>query len=506
MAAKLHPSLLPYEPTDADPFDAVKAAHLLNRATFGGTPKEVEEVRRMGPAAAADWLLDFPDAGADEQDPNDLPDLTTVEGLPAGFREIRELLKSKSEAERKALREKIQIANRDSLAAVWEWWVRRMVDGPHPLQEKLTLFWHGHFTTGARETKSAALMWKQNELLRRMSAGNFRAFVHAVSRDPAMLDYLNNSQNRKGRPNENYARELMELFTLGIGNYSEQDIKEAARAFTGWTHRDERFAFAAGQHDDGRKTFFGKSGNFGGDEIIELILRHPACAPYVATKLFRYFVLDASTNGGPYEGVDPAVARSLGDVLRESNFELRPLLRRILRSRAFYSPSVIGAQIKSPVQLVMGTVRMLGIEMPPAPRVRQLLNAMGQVPFAPPNVKGWPGGRSWINASTLFARYNGAVWLAGGPPPGADGRRMQRAMRRFRGGGGGGADSGFYAEPADGDSPGAIVDAWVARLIQRPIDPAKRETLVNTLGERPDEYAVRTLVQLIVSMPEYQLC
>src|SRR6476469_515544 len=213
----LHRLLEPYQPTDADPFDAVKAAHLLNRAGFGGTAEEVEKVRKMGPAAAVDWLLDFPDAGAETQDPQDIPDLSSVEGFAKNFREMRTMFQGKTPEERQKIRMVLQRGNRDALMATSRWWLDRMAYGPHPLQETLTLFWHGHFTTSFRDERSAWLIWRQNDLLRRKAAANFKALVKEISRDPAMLQYLNNNQNKKGKPNENYARELMELFTLGIG-------------------------------------------------------------------------------------------------------------------------------------------------------------------------------------------------------------------------------------------------------------------------------------------------
>ena len=490
-----HALLRPYEPTAADPFDAVKAAHLLNRAGFGGTAEEIEKVRKLGPAAAVDWLLSFPDAGAEKQNPSDLPDFSAIKDFPKNFRDLRRMFRDKSPEELQKLRMMLQRGNREAQIATARWWLNRMAFGPHPLQEKLTLFWHGHFTTSSRDERSAWLIWRQNELLRRKAAGNFHAFVKEISRDPAMLQYLNNNQNRKGRPNENYARELMELFTLGIGNYTEDDVKAAARAFTGWASEGDEFVFRRGQHDDGPKTFFGRTGNFDGDDIIEMLMRHKACAPYVAGKLFRFFA---------YEDAEQGVPEALGRVLREADYDLRPVLKVLLTSKAFYSQKAIGAQIKSPVQLVIGTVRLLGIDLPPMQLLQRSLNQMGQVPFNPPNVKGWPGGQTWINSATLFARYNTCVFLAGGSVPaggGGPGRRRRfldenpklRLRAKFK------PDAAGTAEET--------VDYWLARLIQRPVDAAKRKVLVDALGGKPgDEEAVRHMVQLIVSMPEYQLC
>jgi uncharacterized protein (DUF1800 family) len=485
--ARLHAMLRPLE-TEA--WDWFKAAHLLGRAGFGGTVPEIDAAHQAGLNAAVSRLLDFPDAAADEQHPTDQPDLSSIEGLPRSFREFQELMRGKDEEERRLLRQRMQAAQREALMAMGRWWLSQMVDGPYPLQEKLALLWHGHFTTSAKDERSAWLMWRQNELLRRQAAGNFHEFVRAISRDPAMLDYLNNQQNRKRSPNENYARELMELFTLGIGNYTEQDIKEAARAFTGWHHDGENFVFRPGEHDDGVKTFFGQKGNLDGDDVIAIIFRHPQCSRYIAQRLWTWLA---------YENPEEWVIDGLAEVLRENRFELRPVLRTILTSKAFYSERAVGTQIKSPVQLVVGTARLLGLDLPNPRMLNNLLEQMGQVPFYPPNVKGWPGGRTWINTSTIFVRYNTCVWLAGGgSPTGAPRRGVNRLAGTMAG-------PQFDVEPSK--DANQLVDAWTRRLIQRPIPPEKRVTLLDALEGRPDrEENVRRMVQLVLSMPEYQLC
>ena len=492
--ATLHPLLRPYKPSADQPFDRVKAAHLLNRAGFGGTEGEIDKVLKLGPQDAIDWLFDFPDAGADEQSQTDVPDLSSIEGYPRNFREIQQKYRGMTPDERMQYRQQLMRANREAIQETAGWWLKRMAYGPSPLQEKLTLFWHGHFTTSAKDERAALLIWTQNELLRRNVAGNFREYVRQISRDPAMLDYLNNQQNRKAHPNENYARELMELFTLGIGNYTEYDIREAARAFTGWAHDGDEFIFRKYDHDEGVKKFFGKQGPFDGDDVIDIILNHPACAKYIASRFWTYFA---------YEDAEPPMIESLGQHLRESKWEIRPLLRTIFSSQAFYSDRAIGSQIKSPVQLVVGTIRMLGLEMPPTRALFGPLNQMGQVPLEPPNVKGWPGGRQWINTSTLFVRYNTAVWLSGGggQTPMAMGRGDRGGRRRAPA-----ADVNFAVAKTSGD-PLSVVNHWVDRLIQRPIDPEKKQVLIDALNDRPkDEEAVKKVIQLIVSMPEYQLC
>jgi hypothetical protein len=489
-----HPMLQPYQPTDSDPFDGVKAAHLLNRAGFGGTAEEVENIRKLGPQKAVDSLMDFSDAPA--QGGGDTgPDLSSIADMPASFGQLRMMLNDAgSEQDKKMLRQKFQQSNREALNAIVKWWMNRMAFGPYPLQEKLTLFWHGHFTTSARDERAASLMWRQNELLRRYAAGNFDPFLHAISKDPAMLDYLNNAQNRKQHPNENYAREVMELFTLGIGNYTEDDVKEGARAFTGWTHDGDEFIFREFQHDYGQKTFLGVTGDFDGDAVLNIILQQPACPNFVAAELFKYLA---------YDDVDDSLVAALGDLLYSNRYELRPLIRTILTSKAFYSPECVGVQIKSPIQLLVGTVRMLGLQMPPELAVMSALNQMGQVPLMPPNVRGWPGGHLWINTSTLFIRYNTGVWLAGGDVPSLETLRRKgdgRPLSPLA------AQSSDFEPQAQG-SASEVIDYWVNRLIQRPIDDDKKQVLAGALGVDPSNMdGQRRVVQLIVSMPEYQLC
>lgn len=484
----LHPMLQPYRPSPGDPFDEVKAAHLLQRAGFGGTPDEIARVVELGPERAVDELMDFPNAPVEELTQTGGPDLSSIEGYPKTFAEQRAMFQGLTEQERMRLRQEQMRNNREAINRTAAWWVGRMVSGPYPLQEKLVLFWHGHFTTSAQEERRAALIWRQNELHRRMAAGNFREYVRQISRDPAMLEYLNNAQNRRQAPNENYARELMELFTLGRDQYTEADIKEAARAFTGWTHDGEDYVFRPRDHDPGPKTFMGQTGNFGGDDIIDIILQHRACAPYIASRLWNYFAYEPDES-------DTEMLASLGGVLRGNRaggggaaWELRPAIRTLLTSRAFYSPRAMGTQIKSPIQLVVGTCRMLGVPLPAFRVLQSQFNQMGQIPLAPPNVKGWPGGRMWINTSTLFARYNTAVMLASGPI----------------------ADLPEARGPTPAGAPTTVEGVtayWVKRLIQRPIAEDRMRLLAGSLQGRPrDANAVRRLIQLIVSTPEYQLC
>ncbi len=486
---RLHPQLEPYVAQSSDAFDQVKAAHLLNRLGWGGTLEEIEKVVKLGPQRAVDWLLDFPDAPADEISKTDVPDLSGIEGYPRTFEERRKLLQGKTQEERQLIQQQMNQANQQAIRAVGGWWLGKMVDSDYPAKEKLTFFWHGHFTTSARDERSAFAMWNQNELLRTHSAGNFGKFVKAISHDPAMLDYLNNQQNRKAHPNENYARELMELFTLGIGNYTENDVKEAARAFTGWAHDGEDFIYRKYDHDEDEKTFLGRRGNFDGNDIIDIILQQKACAPYIASRFWKFYVNDE---------VDIPILQSLGEVLRDNKYELRPMLRTLFTSKAFYDSKNIGSQIKSPVQLVVGLVRALQVNIPDFGRLNGALDQMGQVPLMPPNVKGWPGGRQWINTSTLFVRYNTALWLAGGEAVKSNRPLMDAANRINK------VQPGVQISVKG--TKDQIVQEWIDRLIQRPISDDRKSILLDAVGNNPTETSVRGMIKLILSMPEYQLC
>ena len=345
--ADLHPLLAAVSTTVAiDPFDAVKAAHLLNRAGFGGTPEEIEQGAGAGPERAVDWLLDFPDARRRGAEPDgcarSVGDRRVSDKLSA---RLHSCYAGKTDEERKALRQKLMAANREAVMATVDWWMKRMAYGPHPLQEKLTLFWHGHFTTSAKDERGAIADVEAE----RIAADDTRPGISGSScgRSAAIRRCSITSTTRrtaKQHPNENYARELMELFTLGIGNYTEDDVKQGARAFTGWAHDGDDFVFRKFDHDDGIKTFLGRSGNFNGDDIIDIILSQPACAAIHRRRSCSDF---SRTKNWTMRWPKRWAAS-----FATSKYELRPLLRTILTSKAFYSRQAIGSQIKSPVQLV----------------------------------------------------------------------------------------------------------------------------------------------------------
>src|SRR4030095_9897231 len=284
------------------------------------------------------------------------------------------------------------------------WWLERILTSPAPLLEKMTLFWHGHFATSVQKVRDGYWMWLQNDTLRRNALGNFASLTKKMSRDPAMMIYLDLQKSEKEHPNENWARELMELFTIGIGNYTEQDIRESARAFTGYrvhfgTHQ---FRFRALQHDETSKTFMDRTGSLDGDDIIDTLLEKPACGQFIGRKIWRYFVEDEPSQ---------QIVDAFADRVRAHNYEIRPLLREILSSSEFYSGRVMRSQIKSPVQFLIQTAKLLEIPLPPVAIAQNAMRQMGQILFAPPSVKGWDGGKSWISTSTLLFRYNFANYL-----------------------------------------------------------------------------------------------
>ncbi|MET0291422.1 MAG: DUF1800 domain-containing protein [Steroidobacteraceae bacterium] len=300
------------------------------------------------------------------------------------------------------------------------WWLQEMLATPHPLTERMTLFWHGHFTSGLREVRVPQLPLRQNALLRRHALGDYRELLHAIVRDPAMLLYLDNQQNRRDAPNENFARELLELFTLGEGHYDENDVREAARAFTGWRMRppEGRFTVAERQHDAGEKHFLGATGNFDGDDIVERILARPRAAEFIVEKLWREFVSPVP---------QPRQVQTLATEFRR-DYRIAPLVASLLTRAAHQPASDAGQLVKSPVEFVVGTLRSL--ELPLPPRAAALAcTQLGQTVFSPPNVRGWPGGEAWITTESLLARREFILALSGEPTVASEGDTVRNRVR-----------------------------------------------------------------------------
>ncbi|MGD0473422.1 MAG: DUF1800 domain-containing protein [Candidatus Velthaea sp.] len=400
----LHPfrpqGALPAAPLAAyrGPWNARLAAHLLRRAGFGGAPAEIARFAQGSMHDAVTSLVLFPSAANLPSGPDDLP---SDGELAARILAVRagEEPGAAPDANAVAMREQLRALVRRAIISLQLWWIDRMIATPAPLQEKMTLFWHGHFTTAAvQKGVSPAATLAQNALFRSFALGNVRELTQRVAVDPAMLRYLDNIHNEAAHPNENFARELIELYTLGIGNYTESDVREAARAWTGL-----RIRRATGEvylnerlHDAGSKTFLGRTGNFGGSEIIDIIFQQPAAARYFATKLLTFFV---------YADPEPELVDAVAGLLRTHDFALAPVMTALLSSNVFYSARAYRALVKSPVEFVVGSYRLFGV--PAAqPEALGALRRMTQVLFYPPNVKGWPGGSAWLNTSTVLAREN----------------------------------------------------------------------------------------------------
>jgi len=390
------------------------AAHLLERAGFGGTPDEIQNLARMTPAQAVARLVRFEGTDASKLPPFEHSGVHDpgLEPFPPSRPAVTDLAKEKGEA----LGIKVKPTGNRRLqpivdeffywlrASVLEtnrvayWWANRMVASPCPLQEKMALFWHGHFASNEAKVRDYRKLLGQLELFQEKGTGNFKDLTIAVAQDPAMLSFLDAGVNVKGASNENFAREIMELFTMGVGHYTEKDIREAARAFTGWNYVDTKFVVNKDQHDDGEKTFLGKTGHFDGVDVINIIMQQPVTADFIAGKVYRFFVR---------QQLSPELQKQLGQVLRDSNYELKPLLERIFLSRDFYSPASVGTQIKSPVELAISTYRKLGQKsVPGVPDFNLATSALGQQLFSPPTVAGWAGGQSWITPGLLLERAN----------------------------------------------------------------------------------------------------
>ena len=404
-----------FAPISSSDWTYDRAAHLIDRAGFGATPEEIEQWARLTPQQAVDRLVDyeaidnsaarpFEESGVWDRGMDPFPS-SRADAVRQG-RERGEALGVRALPEGAPRRLQPIVdkffyglrANSIETQRLGVWWANRMLTTSRPLEEKLTLFWHGHFATGDAKVRDYRMMRAQNQMLRANASGRLRDLLVGILKDPAMLVYLDNGENVKSHPNENFGRELLELFTMGVGNYSERDVREAARSFTGWTNDVLAFKFDRDQHDFGEKTFLGKTGPLDGEDVIDTILAQPVTAEFVSGKIYRNFVRDE---------VPPAVRADLGRTFRASGYQIKPLLKRIFLSKDFYSPASSATQIKSPVVLVVSTYKKMGLrELPTIPDFGRLTAGLGQALFDPPNVAGWAGGRTWITPATLLQRGN----------------------------------------------------------------------------------------------------
>jgi uncharacterized protein (DUF1800 family) len=434
----------------------IKMRHLLRRAGFGVGPGELEQFVGMGLAAATDYLIEY------------------------------------QNVDNSALETRLTSLNIDqaklSLSDIQRWWLVRMIYTKRPLEEKMVLFWHGMLTSAISKVGIAQLMLGQNQLLRDLATADYAVLLKAIARDPAMMLWLDSRLNRKNAPNENFARELMELFTLGIGNYSENDVRESARAFTGWSQLASGFYLDLSQHDSGLKTFLGQTGNLGGDDIIDIIMQQPAAAEFISRKLFEFFT---------YDNPDPKTVSRLAGVFTTSNRNIKALVRSILTSDEFYSARAYRAKIKSPVELLAGMVRVLGIETGGNELIGPL-NNLGQVLFNPPDVSGWKGGLAWINSETLLYRVNFANQLA----------TARGANFKFN-------PVSLLTQKTNPAPESALAD-YLAALLDNVIDPQEKTMLIEFArtrgpaqtpkpGTNFDDETLRDLAYLILASPDYQM-
>ncbi len=498
------------------------AAHLLNRAGFGGPPNEIQKIADMGLEGAVSYFVDFekiaenlnadprfaqPEEGHDtfmdlpksllkRKRPNE-----TDEEFQKRMEEEKKLVPEIHEAKRNMALERSE--NQETLTT---WWLNRMAFGPRPFQEKLVLFFHGHFACGGKKCQTAYFRWLQNNLFRQMCYADWEKMLIAVSKDPCMLMSLDNDQNRKEHANENYARELMELYTLGEGQgYTETDVKESARALTGMRTDQRKLCYYLDEklHDTGIKTFLGLKGNLGCEDICRQIVKQPQAARFLLAKLWTFFTdRKASTQ----------IVDALADEFRSAGNTLKPVMRTMFLSEDFYAPSLIGTQIKSPVQWLVNSVRLLERSMPERKISMAVQIGLGQELFNPPSVKGWDGGDAWMNTNSLLSRYSLAEAVLCGEldemifAPGHRGttinstdksgiqNKMTNVMKLF-------------TEDERKDDA-KLLGALQKRFLQVPLAPDRVAALQDYLKSRKDrgEETLLCAVRLVMTTPEYQLC
>ena len=372
----------PYDPQTDGAWNLSRVAHLHRRAGFSAPWPVLQRDLKDGPAASIARMLDGEQTTADGQ----------TASQHAEFMDAMAL----------------RFAAANALPRVQGVWLYRMIFAAHPLQERMTLFWHNHFATSNAKVANTSLMQSQNRLIREHALGDFQTMLRQMARDPAMLAWLDCTANRKAHPNENYAREVMELFTLGRGRYTEIDIQQAARAFTGSFVQNDRFKDVPAQHDDGEKTILGQTGRFKGDDVATILLDQPACAEFLCVKLYRMFVSEV-------DAPSPELIAPLANAMRKANYDIKQTVATILRSKLFFDEKSRRRRIKSPVELAVGTIRALKILKPTvsSDALNEATIRMGQSLYEPPSVAGWDGGPSWINTTTTLARSNFVLAILG---------------------------------------------------------------------------------------------
>jgi len=511
-----------FSPFPAKQFGTYHAAHLLWRAGFGGTWEDAEKLARLGLKGAVESLVNLAPPPA-----SDAPAscrITPGESERALEQKVRA---ASSEATRQQIRREREREERDRLADLRAWWLNRMLITQRPLEEKMTLFWHSHFASAFGEKiRHAYCLWQQNETFRKNALGSFEDLAQKVVRDPTMLVWLDNANNVRGHANENLARELMELFTLGVGNYTEKDVQESARALTG-NHVDREsweFRFNSGAHDDGEKTYLGKTGNFAAEDVVKVICEQQACPRFITRKLLEFFV---------YENPDSALVEEAALLFRQQKLDVGKFLTTLFQSQLFYSQKAWGSVVKSPVMLTIGALKAFRVGMPEKAVLDDALRLMGQDLFIPPEVNGWPGGMAWINSNTLLIRYNFSNFLLNGVSP--------DQFKTFKEkGAGSAAKRREFVEAQRTDKPiewspkaqlkelgldrkllsgTDIVEHYIRDFIGRPISNELRQQFQSfaetdaaggrksfSINDSNFDERVRGLVHLMMSSPDYQLC
>ena len=448
-----------YTPTPDQPWDRARVAHLHRRAGFQASWDRLERDLADGPDAAIGRLL--------EGEP------TALDGQPATqFERAMDVLAAESAAS-------------GSLPRLQAAWIYRMILTPHPLRERMARFWHGHFATSNAKVNNLKLMNRQLALFRSQGLAGFKELLAEVGRDPAMLSFLDSTTNRKAHPNENYAREVMELFSLGRGNYSETDVKEAARAFTGRFVQGDRFRKVEAQYDTEIKRILGKEGVLDGDSVVDILVAQPACARFLALKLYRLFVNEFDTP-------EPAFLEPVAVRLRESGYQIQAAVEMVLRSRTFHATANQASKVRSPVELAVGTVRALEILNPcPSPEsIAAACTRMGEALYAPPNVAGWPGGTEWINTASSLERANLLLGLLS--------KTDEKIGKRF--------DPVAVAARERPFRPADPFDFYNQLLIAGPLQSVLSQSIAHQRPAAPAEPdRVRLDLSLILTAPEYQL-
>ncbi len=509
----------PFSPLPEKEFDAYKAAHLLWRGGFGGTWEDAERLAKRGLKGAVDSLVNYPAA------PESKPPAC---GEPPSESEqvFRRRVRDLAEEERTKLENSRRQAEQEKITDLRFWWLHRMLTTERPLEEKMTLFWHSHFASSFSEKiEHAYPMWQQNEMFRRHALAPFPELLRELIRNPAMLVWLDNANSHRGRPNENFARELMELFSLGVGAYTEKDVKEAARALTGWSVNRSEWTFVKKEeaHDSGEKTYLQQTGAWDGDDVVRIICEQPAMAKFMARKLLDFFVCQ-----NPDEDLVEAAAK----IYRANNFNHALFLHTLFRSQLFYSARATNSVVKSPVVLTIGTLKAMRVPVPEKKLLIDALRLMGQDLFFPPDVNGWTGGTAWINSNMLLVRYNFSNYLLNGVSPDqfkifdkktagsalkrrefVEGQRStviewspKKQLREL------GLDRKLTTS-AD------IVDYYIREFLQRRVSPQLRQQLLTfaetdasggrrsfSINDEKFDERVRDLIHIVMSTPDYQLC